>query len=224
MNRDDLLKMLDLSGKEDAVPTDDELIPPEQVAKSDASVTALQLDEWALRRGRQLLEESDKLRGLALDELSMADFHAAAFEPDPVLHGACDDPRRLDFLTQLLETPDYKSLHTTTMLNDLASTIAATSFAEQYAQLKKEGRPETSVEVQEMATLRAVGKALTKAEEEVGEAKESMAAMGMGPGSPGSNDPKAIAEVYRRVRNDPTLRRICALAGKYRRVAQSRQR
>ena len=223
MNRDDLLKMLDLSGKEDAVPTDEELIPQEQTVKPDASATALKLDEWALLRGRQLLEESERLQGLSLDEPSMADFHAAAFEPDPVLQKACVDPRRLEFLTQLLETPDYKSLHTSTMLNDLASTLAATSFAEQFAQLKKEGRPESGTEDQEMATLLAVGKALSKAEEEVGEAKESMAAMGMGPGSPGSN-PKSIAEVYRRVRNDPHLRRICTLAGKYRRVAQSRQR
>jgi uncharacterized protein with von Willebrand factor type A (vWA) domain len=48
--------------------------------------------------------------------------------------------------------------------------------------------------------------------------------MGMGPGSPGSNDPRAIAALFRRVRNNPTLRKICELAGRYRRVAQSKQR
>src|SRR5438874_7781455 len=47
--------------------------------------------------------------------------------------------------------------------------------------------------------------------------------MGMGPGLPGSNDPRVIAALYRRVRNNPTLRRICELAGRYRRVAQSKQ-
>jgi uncharacterized protein with von Willebrand factor type A (vWA) domain len=46
----------------------------------------------------------------------------------------------------------------------------------------------------------------------------------MGPGAPGSNDPRAIAELYRRVRSNPSLRRICELAGRYRRVAQSKQR
>jgi uncharacterized protein with von Willebrand factor type A (vWA) domain len=46
----------------------------------------------------------------------------------------------------------------------------------------------------------------------------------MGPGAPGSNDPRAIAALYRRVRSDPKLKRICELAGRYRRVAQSRQR
>jgi uncharacterized protein with von Willebrand factor type A (vWA) domain len=46
----------------------------------------------------------------------------------------------------------------------------------------------------------------------------------MGPGSPGSNDPAAVAALFKRVRSDPTLRRICELAGRFRRVAQSRQR
>src|SRR5205807_857872 len=76
----------------------------------------------------------------------------------------------------------------------------------------------------EMDTLRAVGRALSRATEEVEEMREATAALGMGPGSPGSNDPKAIATLYRRVRNNPTLRRICELAGRYRRVAQSKQR
>jgi uncharacterized protein with von Willebrand factor type A (vWA) domain len=46
----------------------------------------------------------------------------------------------------------------------------------------------------------------------------------MGPCAPGSNDPRAIAALYRRVRSNPTLRRICELAGRYRRVAMSKQR
>jgi uncharacterized protein with von Willebrand factor type A (vWA) domain len=46
----------------------------------------------------------------------------------------------------------------------------------------------------------------------------------MGPGEPGSNDPRAIAELFKRVRNDPTLRMICELAGRFRRVAASKQR
>jgi uncharacterized protein with von Willebrand factor type A (vWA) domain len=48
--------------------------------------------------------------------------------------------------------------------------------------------------------------------------------MGFGPGEPGSNDPRAIAAAFKRVRGDPALKRICDLAGRFRRVAQSRQR
>ena len=86
------------------------------------------------------------------------------------------------------------------------------------------GAAATDAVGEEMATLRAVGKALAAAREGVDECHEAAAAMGMGPGSPGSNDPRAVAALYRRVRSDPKLRRICELAGRYRRLAQSRQR
>ena len=76
----------------------------------------------------------------------------------------------------------------------------------------------------EMETLRAVGKALAAAKEEVGELHDAASALGMGPGSPGANDPKAVAALFKRVRSDPALKRICELAGRYRRVAQSKQR
>src|SRR5439155_16101755 len=46
----------------------------------------------------------------------------------------------------------------------------------------------------------------------------------LGPGDPNSNHPAAIAALFKRVRSNPTLKRICELAGRYRRVAQSKQR
>jgi uncharacterized protein with von Willebrand factor type A (vWA) domain len=75
-----------------------------------------------------------------------------------------------------------------------------------------------------MATLRSVGRALLRAGAEVAEMHEAAAALGMGPGTPGSNDPRKIAALFRRVRDNPTLRRVCELAGRYRLLAQSKQR
>ena len=69
-----------------------------------------------------------------------------------------------------------------------------------------------------------MGKAVTEARKEVEGLRDAAAALGMGPGQPGSNDPRAIAELYKRVRNDPALRRISELAGGFRRVAASKQR
>lgn len=237
MNRDDLLKMLDLSGKE-AAPQEEstELAitsttgPPQP--RPAASPTALELDDWGLRRGSDILADSERLQQTGLDENAIADMHGAAFEPDPQLKEDCADAQRREFLAQLLQTPDYHSLHTSTVLNAAASAIAATAFAEQFAALKKEedrskGKGELAGKDaldHEMATLRAVGRAVSEASKEVEECKEAAAAMGMGPGAPGSNDPKAIAALFRRVRHNPTLRRICELAGRYRRVAQSKQR
>ena len=263
MNKDDLFKLLDLSGKEvsqskesaelSITPSD----VPASTSSRPASPTVLELDDWGIRRGGEVLKESERLQTLGLDEAAIADFFGAAFEPEPLLHESCADVLRHDFIKQLLETPEYNALHTSTLLNQAASAIATTSFAEQFATLRKEITPEekddgqkaeTSPErkktspdrkgegrreehepkherlAEEMKILRAVGHALTKASEEVEEAQEAANALGMGAGSPGSNDARAIAQLYRRVRSNKMLRRICELAGRYRRFAQSKQR
>jgi uncharacterized protein with von Willebrand factor type A (vWA) domain len=228
MNKDELLKLLDLNGKE---------APPEQrselsitpavspMTAVDASPTALELDEWALRRGRDLLAESERLQTPTLDEHAVADFHACAFLPEPKLAEHCVDRQRKEFVEQLLQTPDYHALHKSTMLHEVASAIATTAFSEQFAALKTEEMPESPHTLSgEMSTLRAVGRAVSAAREAVDEAADIAGALGMGPGSPGANDPRAVAALYRRVRDNPTLRGVCELAGRYRRVAQSRQR
>ncbi|HEY2637554.1 MAG TPA: hypothetical protein VGI54_09220 [Solirubrobacteraceae bacterium] len=226
MDKDELLKLLDLGGREVAAapPEGTVILPDDPCTDAAASPTALALDEWALRRGRDLLAASERLRELGLDEFAVADFHACAFEPEPALTEACADLRRHEFVAQLLQTPEYHALHASTMLNAAASEVAAVAFAEQFAELNQ-GEPAANDAVgREIDTMRAIGRALTKAGDEVGELHEASAALGLGSGSPGTNDARAIAALYRRVRGDPTLRRICELAGRYRRLAQSRQR
>jgi uncharacterized protein with von Willebrand factor type A (vWA) domain len=248
MSNEDLLKMLDLAGKEAPAKADGLAVTPGEAGKKEApaSPTALRLDGWGLRRGADVLRESERLRDCLeplgereAQERAAADFHGAAFEVGPTLHEACADPLRLQFLRQLLDTPEYRQLHVATMLNEAASEIATAAFAGQYAELRQEREEETKKGAgtggsegkteghdfaEEVGVLRHVGKALAEAAAEVEEARDAAAALGLGPGSPGSNDPRAIAALYRRVRGDPTLWRICELAGRYRRVAQSRQR
>lgn len=234
MTTNDLLQLLDLDGKptESTTPTgvfdatDATNAPP-----AANSPTALEMDAWGLRRGRDLVAESERLKQCGTDELAAADFFMAAFDPDPRLHDACREPRRHQFLTQLLNTPEYRSLHVSTRLDDTASAIAATHFAEQFAQLNKEGtqgrplRADAGEDLAaEMATLRAVGRAVAEADKEVSELRDASSALGLGPGMPGSNDPRAVAALFKRVRADPALRRICEMAGRFRRVAQSKQR
>jgi uncharacterized protein with von Willebrand factor type A (vWA) domain len=228
MEPNDLLKLLDLGGEEAAPPRDSIGIErsevPEPVSRHP---TALEIDEWGLRRGRDLLAESERLRQVGTEAFAAADFFCAAFDPDPRLRESCVDTRRHEFLAQLLDTPEYRELHAATRLDDTASEIAATHFAVQFADLTKPGAADSTAASgmdREMNTLRAVGKALAAAKEEVGELLEAASALGMGPGAPGSNDPKAVAALFKRVRADPTLKRICELAGRYRRVAQSKQR
>ena len=69
------------------------------------------------------------------------------------------------------------------------------------------------------------GRAIAAAAGEVKELKEAEGALGMGAGDPGEKrDSKAVAEAFNCIRNNPTLRRICEAAGRFRRVAQSKQR
>ena len=238
MDPNELLKLLDLGATPARLP--DAAAPRAAADATDAleskSPTALEIDAWGLRRGRDLVAESERLRNDGADAFAAADFFGAAFEPDPKLLAACADPRRHRFLAQMLETPEYRALHAATRLDDTAAAIAAGHFAEQYARMKTEdthdatgGAAPTGMAgegdlTREMAALRAAGKAVAEAAKEVGELKDATAALGLGPGEPGSNDPRAVAELYKRVRNDPGLRRISELAGRFRRVAQSKQR
>lgn len=227
MDPDELLKLLDLGARPPRPP--DELRPPaaaDQAPPGDASPTALVVDAWGLRRGRDLVDESDRLRAAGTDAFAAADFFTAAFEPDPrLIDGACADPLRREYVGQLLDTPDYRSLHAATRLDDTAAAIAAVHLAEQFAKLARdEGASAGDPTGREMATLRAVGRAVAEAGKEVDELREAASALGMGPGAPGANDPRAVAALFKRVRGDPALRKICDLAGRFRRVAQSRQR
>ena len=236
MNPKDLLKLLDLDGKPPDRPQDDGLVTEAltgETPPANASPTALDVDEWGLRRGRDLVAESERLRKAGTDAFAAADFFTAAFDPDPKLAEACADPLRHGFVRQLLETAEYRALHTDTQLDDIASGIAATHFAEQFAKLKQEdtkhktrraGAGTRDALDREMATLQAVGRALAEAGKEVTELREATEALGMGPGEPGSNDPKAVAALFKKVRNNAALKRICELAGRFRRVARSKQR
>jgi uncharacterized protein with von Willebrand factor type A (vWA) domain len=247
MDSNDLLKMLDLGGEPPARadPTATPVVSSSCAAPPPAaSPTALVVDAWGLRRGRELFAEA-ALGKLGLDELAAADFFGAAFDPDPRLAPACTDPARGAFVAALLGSPDYRALHADTQLDDTAAEIAAVAFAKQFAAAREDecpkpgdasgagteaaetagGPPAPGGDLAaEVATLRAAARAVSEARSGVEELRDATAALGMGPGSPGSNDPARIAEIYKRVRGDPALKRICELAGRFRRVAQSRQR
>jgi uncharacterized protein with von Willebrand factor type A (vWA) domain len=251
MDQYELLRMLDLDGVEPDLPpaeaqAADPLAAPAAAGGMPPKATnpnSLEIDEWGLRRGRDLLHEHDSLRSRDLDEHAMADFHAAAFDLDPRLMPDCADRLKHQFLMQLLETPEFRGLHESTALNEASAALAAVRFAEHFAGLRDEidtkeraGRREVRDGTtprpvtaggdmeEEMAIVRAVGVALDGAAGEVAELEDATAALGMGPGGPGPYDPRRVAGLFRRVRKSDTLRRIVELAGRYRLVAQSKQR
>lgn len=233
MDPNDLLSALDLDGDPpEAVESTNVLVNSHPGRVPEVSPTALAVDAWGRRRGRELVAESERLKEAGTDEYAAADFFGAAFDPDPVLVEVCADPKRHHFIMHLLDTPAFRGLHAATRLDDTAAGIAAAHFAEQFAALPERetspaaggAGPEADALSAEVAALKAVGRAVEAAEVEVSVYREAAAAVGLGPGEPGSNDPQAVAAVFRRVRADPTLKAICERAGRFRRVAQSRQR
>ena len=128
MDPKDLLKMLDLEGKPPDTPKASGVMAAdatEPAPPADASPTALDVDAWGLRRGRELVAESERLQNAGTDALAAADFFTCAFDPDPKLTSSCVDRRRHQFVAQLLDTPEYRALHAATRLDDTAAAIAA---------------------------------------------------------------------------------------------------
>jgi len=218
MNNDELNKLFDLEGgtlpSYGSAPTQK---PAEQ------SPTALKLDQWSLRKGNELLVESPRLRKLNLTSETVADLHAAAFLPNPELEESCIDPLRKEFIQELLNTPAYQILHESTKLNTVAAEIAACSFAEQFhllAARSPDPSQPSKPEGLDVAVIAAASRASKDAVEGVQELESVTQAMGMGAGEPGSSDVSAIASVFKAARSNKALMRICAIAGKFRQLAQ----
>lgn len=250
MTSDDLFNLLDMGaspspakpGEEPLTITADSTSPP-----VPASQTALVLDRWSLRRGHDFLMGNDRAR-VALDpsrdgsDNAAADMLAAAYEPDPKLVPRCVDETRHAYLTQLMDTAEYRALHQQTTLDEVAAELAATAYAEGYCQLVQQqekqdaksakrkglGAPKRKATpdpmAAEMARLKAAAGALARAESDISDYRDACG-LGLGSGSgTGAMDAKRSAALFRKVRSSETLRRIAELAGRFRRVAQSKQR
>src|SRR5689334_4753379 len=82
MDPKDLLKLLDLGGAETSPPPAEPVVTSaESFPSPSPHTTALEVDEWGLRRGRELAV-TERWRSFGLDDPAAADFFAAAFDPD----------------------------------------------------------------------------------------------------------------------------------------------
>lgn len=239
-------ELLDLVNENPGGPADDELDVQEQKA-SPPSPTALKLDDWSLRRGAEVLAASERLykalgfteeqiksppadlteeeRGQRkVAEEAVADFHSAAFEPEPQLADNCEDQNRHRYMKQLLESPEYAALHQDTQLDELASELAAGGFAESWVALAQQAEP-TDEFSKDLQAAKAAKNATSQAASDVQDLRDTQAAIGLGQGAAGTNlNTAAMAELFKKVRNNGMLRHIVALAGRYRRFAQAQQR
>ena len=193
------------------------------------SPTALRLDRWSIKRGKEWVQDrqvSDALSpaGDSMEHMA-ADFMAAAWEPRPELAENPLDTRRHHFIESLMQTPEYEKLHRITMLDDITSEMAAINFARQWFALTEQDEPEDELERDSQA-LQAATQACKQAKEEVDSVEDTRKALGIGKGGEGESSlsVREIRELFEQVRDNSSLRRIMELAGRYRRLAQSLQR
>lgn len=207
-----------------------------------ASPHALKLDEWDIQKGQHCLDNSPNLQNAGVGADEAADFFGASFLLGPEMNERCVDENRQKFIQEMLNTTDFQQLHNQTKLNTLASEIATTQIGVKYAEFVAETKKEALENqkpgkngkkkpndpmAKEMACLSAVADAMKAAQEEVNDFNDMQKAFGCGSGAgdSGNNlDPKSLADMYSQVKNNPILKSICNLAGRYRRVAQSKQR
>lgn len=228
------------------------------VASAPTSDTVLTVDRWGKRRGSDLSAEWQQLETLAgldsddesdeespepenrrlsaepIDPLVAADAHASLFEPSPKLAERPKDASRAAWWRQLMETHEYRSLRSQTVLDSSLSGLAAKSLCDQWIEYAVElaKRPndgsappgsDSEPIADQVARIRSTAKALAGASETVCMAQDMAAGLGMGSG--GSKlDQATLAQHFRRVRGDNTLRRILEFAGRAIRRCRALQR
>jgi hypothetical protein len=245
MSREEVLAMLDAGPEGPSELEVEEVAVDASGPPVPVSETALELDDWSLRRGAEVFNSSERIKEgfaslipedhpdpteamsgiLPQAELATADFHSAAFDPEPQLAKKCKNERIHKYMQALLETAEFKALHSQTQLDETASEIAAASFAEEWVKLVKTEEPTDPLK-KEMQCLGAASKALGGASRDVSDLRDAQSAFGIGGDGGGNNKLPAadLAKMFKRVQGSADLKRICELAGRYRRFAQAMQR
>jgi uncharacterized protein with von Willebrand factor type A (vWA) domain len=173
---------------------------------------------------------------------AVSDFHAAAYEPAPEKAKAgCVDKLRDDFMGALMDTAEFHEIRSSTTLNPLAAEVATVAFAKQFHARREEAKAQEAAarakgptgkngtpgmdQDSEIATMKAAAKACANALADVNEAMDAAEMCGHGPGPDGKRlDASRLAAMHNRVKKSKRLKKIAEQAGRFRRLAQSKQR
>lgn len=249
------------------------------VEATPPSDTALVVDKWGMRKGKELARHmhNEALREFKeaknqygsdseeyktaeynasdespiFDPLTMADIHAACFDMDPVLAERPKDQMRSHWMQQLMESPDFRAMHAQINLDVCLAEIAAASISKQYAQYVRVERQKQAQQQgggngdgpggtpgsgnsngggggagsgtgagngQYIRQMLSTGKAVSHAKKEVAYAQDVMNSLG----SDMLKDDAAA--IFKRVRRNKQLLPIIEMAGRYRRLAMTKQR
>ena len=196
--------------------------------------TALKLDRYSKRRGTEWTKTDDGQKVLSkVDDDQVihvsADLLATAWEPSPQLSekpAEGEPAKRAMFLKSLMESPKYQSLHRSTRLDNVASELAAASFAKGYYEYMAVEQTDDDLE-NEINAGPSIDNALDGANKDVNELNDAREALGdqigKNPGQGGSFSADQVRKTFLKIRGNCQLRKIMEHAGRWRRLAKSMQ-
>lgn len=190
------------------------------------SETVLKLDKWHENKGRRLAQEDQYkpyVKAGAITTHDLADAHAACFEFYVELHENPKDKMRSEWMQQLMETPEFKAVRATTNFDMVLSDMSCKIVVDQWVEYKKHVQQNPDKD-DEHARMRSAASAARQAKQGVDEAEAVAKSFGLEKGSRTMFDPKMMLKLFQKMKQSPDLKRICELAGRYRRLAQARQR
>ena len=229
MTREDLLALLDMKAttpvKEESKLSVEELSVPSKKVSKDAKLsdTAIVLDQWDRRRGEKLFrDKSAYWSSRNIDALALADFHAAVYLTKPETEELCSDAKRLLYIEEMMNSPEFLQLRSSTVWQEAQSELAAVKLASSYAvycEKTKEQKEENWIQ-----TNIQVSKDLEEAQEEVEGMEDIIVGCGIEKGVDGKLDAKKVGETFHKIRGNYFLRKVFNCAGKMIRYAQGSQR
>ena len=200
------------------------VMQPESKSELIQQQTELKLDQWGLRQGESLLEESPKLQHMGLNSTEMADLHGLGFLPDLEFHEQSRDPVRRKFMEGLTQSSEFQTLREITRLNLIASQITALAFGKELVAIKKlVDTPLTKLQASKtfnIACLLRASKAAKAASGELKDFSQACEVFGLGAGKLGGElDSKELSRLFKEFQSNPLIRQISKLAGCYKQVA-----
>lgn len=178
------------------------------------------------------------------------DFYATVFRRKFIIVDECKDQLRRDYLSALVDTPDYAGLHDMAALNVVVSKMAAESLIRDYhkfllelkgglvkvlapASGKKKKKEDAEGEKLEKETeiIAAAAKGAKGAKKEATETMDAMDALGMGGNEGmgegckvGAVDMKKLGRMFERFKKSKALKKISEYAGRFIRYAEAAQK
>jgi uncharacterized protein with von Willebrand factor type A (vWA) domain len=247
VTKEDLMNLLDIP-MEDIDDNDhlEERPELEDIPQEEKFDTYLKTTKWDEDQGTRALNEMD-IRAIDIHsdirnkygKPTRADFYAATFNQHPEVRGPCKDELRHKFMEDLMELPDYQSLHESTRGSITASDIACTELFKQYSkylenheqQLEAKAVPGGGFEISrnpskedEIASLKAAVSAVRAAQDKVDEYQDTCRGWGLDPDDPSPTNIARIKELFFIAQKNPMIKEVMKRAGRFRRSAQAKQR